>query len=195
MLTAERSAPEQSPRADRAAAAAERTDPGVSAPTASELAASPPAADGRRTQAADGPTLAALESPVAHSPLATPPPAEAPAAPAPSDSAQPAARAAANTTRAARHYRAHPSRPAAQRGRHDLDTLVQLHDAGDAARLVLQFGPHKGATLAQVAQRDPAYLRQLALEAQRPAVRVAATQLLLVLEAAEPKGRRRTPRT
>jgi hypothetical protein len=120
---------------------------------------------------------------------------EAHPAPAPSDKPQPPARAGGSATRAARYYRAHPSRPVAQRGRHDLDTLKQLHDAGDAARLVLQFGPYKGATLAQVAQRDPAYLRQLALKAQRPAVRVAAAQLLVVLEAAEPKGRRRPSRT
>ena len=94
-------------------------------------------------------------------------------------------------SRAARYYQAHPSRPVPQISREDLDRLKQLHDVGDAGRLVLQFGPHKGATLAQVARRDPAYIRELALKAQRPEVRVAAAKLVAVLEATEAKPRRR----
>jgi hypothetical protein len=50
---------------------------------------------------------------------------------------------------------------------------------------VLAFGPHAGETLGQVAQADPAYVRDLALKAQRPHVRAAALQLVSVLEAIE----------
>lgn len=56
---------------------------------------------------------------------------------------------------------------------------------GDAARLILQLGPHRGETLGQVAQADPAYVRELALKAQRPDVRAAALQLVSVVDAIE----------
>jgi hypothetical protein len=55
---------------------------------------------------------------------------------------------------------------------------------GDASRLILQFGPHKGSTLAQVAMSDPDYVRQLVNRAQRPEVRAAAGRLVEALEAA-----------
>lgn len=58
-----------------------------------------------------------------------------------------------------------------------------------------EFGEDRGATLFQVAQTDPGYLRSLALTAQRPQVRAAAIQLVLALEASQrPPGRRRTPK-
>jgi hypothetical protein len=49
--------------------------------------------------------------------------------------------------------------------------LSLLRDVGDVAQLVLQFGEYRGATLFQVAQSDPDYLRSIALTAQRPQVR------------------------
>jgi hypothetical protein len=52
----------------------------------------------------------------------------------------------------------------------------------------LQFGEYKGATLVQVAERDPDYVRQLALTAQRPQVRAVARQLVAVLEASTRAG-------
>ena len=62
--------------------------------------------------------------------------------------------------------------------------------------LVLQFGEYRGATLFQVAQSNPDYLRSLALTAQRPQVRAAAMQLVRALEASQQApGRRRTPKT
>jgi DNA polymerase III alpha subunit len=52
------------------------------------------------------------------------------------------------------------------------------------------------ATLFQVAQSDPDYLRSLALTAQRPQVRAAALQLVRALEASQQAPRRRrTPKT
>jgi hypothetical protein len=78
----------------------------------------------------------------------------------------------------------------------ELYRLSLLRDVGDVARLVLQFGEHRGATLFQVAQSDPDYLRSLALTAQRPQVRAAARQLVRALEASQKSpGRRRTPNT
>jgi hypothetical protein len=88
-------------------------------------------------------------------------------------------------TRASRYFQPHPARPARIVSLHELSTLRRLADAGDAARLILQFGPHRGETLGQVAQADPAYVRELALKAQRPNVRAAALQLVSVLEAIE----------
>jgi hypothetical protein len=88
-------------------------------------------------------------------------------------------------TRASRYFQTHPARPARIVSLHELSILRRLADAGDAARLILQFGPHRGETLGQVAQADPAYVRELALKAQRPNVRAAALQLVGVLEAIE----------
>jgi hypothetical protein len=87
--------------------------------------------------------------------------------------------------RAARYFQAHPTRPARVVTPRELGVLRSVSDAGDAARLILQFGPHRGATLGQVARTDPAYLRELALKAQRPTVRVAALKLVNALELLE----------
>ena len=77
----------------------------------------------------------------------------------------------------------------------ELYRLSRLRDVGDVAQLVLQFGEYRGATLFQVAQTDPDYLRSLALTAQRPQVRAAAMQLVRALEASQhAPGRRRTPK-
>jgi hypothetical protein len=95
-------------------------------------------------------------------------------------------------TVAARYYQAPPSRPARPISREELELLHELHDLGDVGKLVLQFGPHKGSTLAQVARTDPEYLRQLVRGAQRPEVRAAAQRLVAALDAVEhqPRGLR-----
>jgi hypothetical protein len=64
---------------------------------------------------------------------------------------------------------------------------VVLHaDPGQISRLqnVCHNGPHKGATLAEVATHDPDYVRGLVNRAQRPEVREAAGRLVSALEAA-----------
>ena len=66
----------------------------------------------------------------------------------------------------------------------DLELMRRLREIGDASSLTLQFGPHKGATLAEVAMHDPAYVRGLVNRAQRPEVREAAGRLVSALEAA-----------
>ncbi len=45
--------------------------------------------------------------------------------------------------------------------------MRQLQVIRDARELILQFGPHKGSTLAQVAMHHPEYIRQLARGARR----------------------------
>ena len=62
--------------------------------------------------------------------------------------------------------------------------MRRLREIGDASSLILQFGPHKGATLAEVAMQDPDYVRGLVNRAQRPEVREAAGRLVSALEAA-----------
>jgi len=62
--------------------------------------------------------------------------------------------------------------------------MRRLHEMRDASGLILQFGPYKGATLAQVAMNHPEYIRQLTTRAQRPEVRAAAGRLVEALEAA-----------
>ena len=62
--------------------------------------------------------------------------------------------------------------------------MRRLREIGDASSLILQFGPHKGTTLAEVAMHDPDYVRGLVNRAQRPEVREAAGRLVSALEAA-----------
>ena len=64
-----------------------------------------------------------------------------------------------------------------------------MREVGNVAHPVLQFGEYRGATLFQVAQTDPDYLRSLALTAQRPQVRAAAIPLVR----ADTASRRMTP--
>jgi hypothetical protein len=94
--------------------------------------------------------------------------------------------------RAARYFQTHPTRPARVVTPHELAVLRSVSDAGDAARFILQFGPNRGATLGQVAQSDPTYLRELAVKAQRPIVRVAALKLVAALEHLEQQQKRTT---
>jgi hypothetical protein len=63
--------------------------------------------------------------------------------------------------------------------------MRRLHELGDVSTLILQFGPYKGSTLAQIAIRHPEYVRQLVTSAQRPEVRAAAGRLLNALQAIE----------
>jgi hypothetical protein len=58
--------------------------------------------------------------------------------------------------RASRYFQPHPTRPGKLVTQHDLVLMRGLVDVGAAGRLVLQFGPHRGATLGQVARMDPA---------------------------------------
>ena len=62
--------------------------------------------------------------------------------------------------------------------------MRRLREMSDASSLILQFGPYKGATLAEVAMNNPEYVRQLVNRAQRPEVRAAASRLVSALEAA-----------
>jgi hypothetical protein len=102
----------------------------------------------------------------------------------------------AANSRAGRYLNRPASTPAKQVTSQDLYRLSRLRDVGDVAQLVLQFGEYRGATLFQVAQSDPDYLRSLALTAQRPQVRAAAMQLVRALAASQQSpGRGRTPKT
>jgi len=74
----------------------------------------------------------------------------------------------------------------------DLELMRRLHDMPEASGLILQFGPHKGNTLVQVAMHDPDYVRQLVVRAQRPDVRAAAGRLVEAIEAAAEQKRRTT---
>ena len=67
--------------------------------------------------------------------------------------------------------------------------MRRLREIGDASSLILQFGPHKGTTLAEVAMHDPDYVRGLVNRAQRPEVREAAGRLVSALEATEHQPR------
>ena len=102
---------------------------------------------------------------------------------------------ASSALRAARYLQPPPARPARPVTRWDVDRVTRLYEAGDAAHLVLQFGEYKGATLLQVAEMDPEYVRRLALTAQRPQVRAAARQLVVALEASEQAARSGRSRT
>jgi hypothetical protein len=102
-------------------------------------------------------------------------------------------RAAGGVTRAARYYQARPAATAPSVAPHELELLRRLQDAREASSLILQFGPHKGTSLAQVARADPDYVRHLVTRAQRPQVRAAAARLVEALDAAamlERKSRR-----
>jgi hypothetical protein len=73
--------------------------------------------------------------------------------------------------------------------------MRQLQEMRDAGDLILQFGPYKGTTLAQVAMNHPDYIRQLVTRAQRPEVRAAAGRLVEALDAAAEHKHRMTRST
>ena len=89
-----------------------------------------------------------------------------------------------NAARGARYYQPRPSPTAKTVKPEDLELMRRLHEMRDASDLILQFGPYKGTTLAQVAMSHPEYVRQLMTRAQRPEVRAAAGRLVEALEAA-----------
>jgi hypothetical protein len=121
-------------------------------------------------------------------------PPEAAGATAPTDRFE--SNPTAANSRAGRYLNRPATAPAKQVTNQELYRLSRLRDVGDVAQLVLQFGEYRGATLFQVAQSDPDYLRSLALTAQRPQVRAAAMQLVRALEASQQSpSRRRTPKT
>jgi hypothetical protein len=60
----------------------------------------------------------------------------------------------------------------------------------DVSGLILQFGPHKGENMGQVAVSDPDYIRKLIFRAQRPEVRAAACRIVEALDAAAEHKRR-----
>jgi hypothetical protein len=98
-----------------------------------------------------------------------------------------------NAAYAARYYRARAAPTHAPVQPQDLELMRRLHEMPQASGLILQFGPHKGNTLAQVAIRDPDYVRQLVMRAQRPEVRAAAGRLVDAIDAAA-EHKRRTAR-
>ena len=116
-----------------------------------------------------------------------PPPVQAdsdlPFAPAPADQ---------NLARGARYYHPRPSPVAKSISPEELELMRRLQEMRDSSDLILQFGPYKGSTLAQVAFSNPEYIRQLMRGAQRPEVRAAAGRLVQAMDAAaehKPKTR------
>jgi hypothetical protein len=89
-----------------------------------------------------------------------------------------------NAARGARYYQPRPSPAVKTVKPEDLELMRRLHEMRDASDLILQFGPYKGTTLAQVAMSHPEYVRQLMTRAQRPEVRAAAGRLVEALDAA-----------
>src|SRR5262249_6027149 len=96
----------------------------------------------------------------------------------------------ANAAYTARYYRASSTATFAPVQPQDLDLLRRLREMPDASGLILQFGPHKGEKLGQVAVSDPDYIRQLVIRAQRPEVRAAAARLVVAIDAAAEHKRR-----
>jgi hypothetical protein len=94
------------------------------------------------------------------------------------------------TTRGARYYQRGTVSTTRVLKLEDLDLMRRLQEMRDASDLILQFGPHKGSTLAQVAMHHPEYIRQLMRGAQRPEVRAAAGRLVEALDAAGEHRRR-----
>ena len=109
----------------------------------------------------------------------------------------PPAEASAPASRGARYYHA-PAPPASAAPpvrAEDLELLRRLQQLRECSGLILQFGPHRGTSLAQVALHHPDYVRQLVTEARRPEVRAAAGRLVEALEAAAPGPRPAGART
>ena len=134
------------------------------------------------------PTPVPTETPAPLPPAATSSPTPVAAEPL-ADAALPAPPAVpwptATAPRAARYYQPTSVGPSPSPAwQQDLELMRRLREIGDASSLILQFGPHKGATLAEVAMHDPDYVRGLVNRAQRPEVREAAGRLVSALEAA-----------
>ena len=78
-----------------------------------------------------------------------------------------------NVARGARYYQPRSSPAANVVKPEELELMWRLQEMRDAGDLILQFGPFKGTTLAQVAIHHPEYIRQLLKNAQQPEVRAA----------------------
>jgi hypothetical protein len=89
-----------------------------------------------------------------------------------------------NPARGARYYQSRSSPAARSIAAEELELLRRLQEMRESSDLILQFGPHKGSTLAQVAMSNPEYIRELMTKAQRPEVRAAAGRLVQALDAA-----------
>lgn len=165
-------------------------------------------------QAASTPTAriggALMDSPVADASsepcaieLVTATPSQVSASAAEPRHTAPAQLVADSASRSARYYQVRQTPAPKPVQPQDLELMRQLHSIGEANSLILNFGPHKGSVLAQVAISDPDYIRQLMTRAQRPEVRAAASRLVSALDAAaahKPRptrvaGRRSRPTT
>jgi hypothetical protein len=105
--------------------------------------------------------------------------AEATEKPAPAEAPLPPGR---RKLRSEQYLRAPAGRVARGVTRQQLERMQRLHETGEAAQLVLQFGAYRGTRLVEVAEHDPEYVHKLALTAHRPQVRAAARALVLALE-------------
>jgi hypothetical protein len=108
--------------------------------------------------------------------------------------AEPVAATSAGASRGARYYQVGSSSPVARVQPQDLELMRRLQEVRDASSLILQFGPFKGTTMAQVALDNPDYVRRLMTGARRPEVRAAAGRLVEALDAAS-EHRSRRPRS
>ena len=95
-----------------------------------------------------------------------------------------------NPARGARYYQSRPLATARILAPEQVELMRMLQEMREAGDLILQFGPYKGTTLAQVAMNYPDYVRQLVTRAQRPEVRAAAGRLVQALDAASEHKRR-----
>jgi hypothetical protein len=156
--------------------------PPLTQPVATPAAPAPPPAAGQRAETA-------FESPLtpadAHS--------DSPSTVVEAASArEPGGGGVETAAYAARYYRARAAPTHAPVQPQDLELMRRLREMPEASGLILQFGPHKGNTLAQVAIHDPDYVRQLVVRAQRPEVRAAAGRLVEAIDAAAEHTRRTT---
>jgi hypothetical protein len=133
---------------------------GVSNQTTAPVAVVPPTSSALERQPSAAPAEAAYDPPLA---------------PSPADQ---------NLSRGARYYVTPPSPGARRIAPEDLELMRRLQEMREASDLIVQFGPHKGSTLAQVAMSNPEYIRELMTRAQRPEVRAAAGRLVQALDAA-----------
>ena len=169
---------------------------GVSGPQSDAVGPVSLAPTSSTSSVAAGLTIASATpaAPAPTPPLASPEPASNPATPERSAEPSPVGRESdlpfapapveQNPARGARYYQPRPSPAARSITPEELELMRRLQEMRDASDLILQFGPHKGSTLAQVAMSNPEYIRQLMRSAQRPEVRAAAGRLVQALDAA-----------
>jgi hypothetical protein len=163
--------------------------------SASLTPATPPPAQLSVAPAATEPVHTAATGPAENLPVEhVSGPRPAPATESASSSASVRGGVEENAAYAPRYYRARPTPAPSPIQPQDLELMRRLHEMGDASGLILNFGLHKGDTLAQVAMHDPDYVRQLVNRAQRPEVRAAAGRLVEAIDAAA-EHKKRTSRS